>query len=53
MKGKFTSISLVFIMAFSLNAGAESPATLWPALDMLRSKEFVDLTHAFHPGIPQ
>ncbi|MFH1114894.1 MAG: cyclase family protein [Pseudomonadota bacterium] len=28
------------------------PPTLWPVVDMLRSKEFVDLTHAFHPGIP-
>jgi kynurenine formamidase len=53
MKGKFSFVSLVFIAALSSTVGAESPATLWPVVDMLRSKEFVDLTHAFHPGIPQ
>ena len=52
MKWKFAFVSLVFIMALSLNARAESPASLWPVVDMLQSKEFVDLTHAFHPGIP-
>jgi kynurenine formamidase len=39
-------------MILSLNAGAQTPPTLWPVADMLRSKEFVDLTHAFHAGIP-
>lgn len=53
MKGKFTMVSLVLIIILSLNAAAESPPTLWPLVDMLRSKEFIDLTHAFHPGIPQ
>ncbi len=52
MKWKFTFVSLVFIIALSLNARAESLASLWPVVDMLQSKEFVDLTHAFHPGIP-
>ena len=32
-------------------AAAESPG-LWPTLQALQGKRFVDLTHAFNPGIP-
>lgn len=52
MIGKYTVAFLFSILAISLTAAADSPQSLWPMLDMLRSKEFVDLTHAFHPGIP-
>jgi kynurenine formamidase len=53
MKGRFIIASLVFILTLALNADAQTPPSLWPVVEMLRSKEFVDLTHAFHPGIPQ
>jgi kynurenine formamidase len=53
MLGKYVIVSLASILTLSLNVAAESPPTLWPVVDMLRSKEFIDLTHAFHPGIPQ
>lgn len=53
MNRRFTFGSLAFILAVALSASAQTPPTLWPVADMLRSKEFVDLTHAFHPGIPQ
>ena len=33
-------------------AGAAEPPGLWPTLQMLQGKRFVDLTHAFNPGIP-
>ncbi len=52
MKGRYALISLAFIIALSSYAGAQTPPTLWPVVDQLRSKEFVDLTHAFRPGIP-
>jgi kynurenine formamidase len=53
MNLRFTFGSLAFILAVALSASAQTPPTLWPVVDMLRSKEFVDLTHSFHPGIPQ
>jgi kynurenine formamidase len=53
MKGRITVVSLVFILTVAMDAGAQTVPTLWPVVDMLRSKEFIDLTHAFHPGIPQ
>ena len=33
-------------------AGAAEPPGLWPTLQVLQGKRFVDLTHAFNPGIP-
>ncbi len=52
MKGRFTVFSWAIILSMAFNAGAQTPPTLWPVLDQLRSKEFVDLTHSFYPGIP-
>jgi kynurenine formamidase len=52
MKGKFTVISLALMMTVAVCADAQTPPSLWPVWEMLQSKEFVDLTHAFHPGIP-
>jgi kynurenine formamidase len=52
MNGRLILTSLAMILTVSFNAGAQAPPTLWPVVDQLRSKEFVDLTHAFHPGIP-
>lgn len=53
MKGRFIACALVCIVALPWSVIAETQPSLWPVVDMLRSKEFVDLTHAFHPGIPQ
>jgi kynurenine formamidase len=52
MNGRLILASLAMIFTVSFNAGAQAPPTLWAVVDQLRSKEFVDLTHAFHPGIP-
>ncbi len=52
MKGRFIFVSSVFILTLAFSAGAQTLPTLWPMVNTLRSKEFVDLTHAFHAGIP-
>jgi kynurenine formamidase len=43
--------SVMLITSLSVVAFAESPS-LWPIVKELQSKKFVDLTHAFHSGIP-
>jgi len=43
------AISCSLLLAMSVLSGEPS---LWSVCDMLRSKRFVDLTHAFEPGIP-
>ncbi len=52
MKEKVAVILLVLSAVFWTNAGCESPPSLWPVLNTLQSREFVDLTHTFHSGIP-
>ncbi len=52
MKKQLILISMLFITAFAVTVHGESPPSLWPVVEMLRSKEFVDLTHSFGPGIP-
>lgn len=52
MKVIFAAILLVLSTILWTNAGCESPPSLWRVLDTLQTREFVDLTHAFHPGIP-
>lgn len=44
---------LVFALLFcAFGAGAQEKPGLWKLLDELQSRQFVDLTHSFHPGIP-
>ncbi len=48
---------LVFLLAmFSVvipgNVRAEDTSDLWKMYDVIKAKKFVDLTHAFNPGIP-
>lgn len=52
MKAMFTVILLFVSLITCSLCVAESPASLWPVVDMLQSREFVDLTHCFKPGIP-
>ena len=52
MKTKLSSIVLLFILTASICMAAEQRASLWHVVDLLQSKKFVDLTHAFAPGIP-
>lgn len=45
--------ALVLLMFFfPLSAAAQEKPELWKVVDALQSKQFVDLTHAFSPGIP-
>lgn len=40
------------ILFFSVRAAAQEERSLWKIVEELQSKQFVDLTHSFHPGIP-
>ncbi|MFP5212542.1 MAG: cyclase family protein [Acidobacteriota bacterium] len=44
-------LSLAMLICAGSVFAQEKPG-LWEIVDKLQSKEFVDLTHAFHPGIP-
>ena len=52
MRCRFTAIAIFAIVILSVSVEAQGPKSLWPVVEMLKSKEFVDLTHAFEPGIP-
>ena len=45
---------MVIAIVFLTNVvySEDSPKSLWHITDLLQSKQFVDLTHAFKPGIP-
>jgi kynurenine formamidase len=53
MKRKEVFVLIVTMLAFSGFAFAEGPPSLWEMAKTIQSKEFVDLTHTFHPGIPR
>jgi kynurenine formamidase len=52
MKRKSVLALIIGMLTWSGCAFAEGPPSLWETVKMLQSKQFVDLTHAFHPGIP-
>lgn len=52
MIAKLVFMLVTVVISLSAAAWGESPPSLWPLLQTLRSKKFVDLTHAFSPGIP-
>jgi kynurenine formamidase len=43
---------IIGMLTCSVCVFAEGPASLWHVVKMLQSKQFVDLTHAFYPGMP-
>ncbi len=46
-------IRAFFLMLIWATAAGAQPPRLWRIADELRAKQFVDLTHAFEPGIPR
>jgi kynurenine formamidase len=52
MKQARILLFIVCLFPWSIYAFAEGPASLWDVVKMLQSRQFVDLTHAFCPGIP-
>ncbi len=52
MKTWLSCVVLVGTLVVSVTVFAEQPASLWSIVAELQSKKFVDLTHAFRPGIP-
>jgi kynurenine formamidase len=52
MKTKSIFVLIIGMLTWSVCAFADGPSSLWDVVKMLQSKQFVDLTHAFHPGIP-
>ena len=49
--GMLVLAMVLVVLAVAWTAKAEEP-TLWDVYEVLKAKEFVDLTHAFEPGIP-
>jgi kynurenine formamidase len=52
MKTRVVCICLVTVLALTTGSFAGESASLWEVVAKLQSKQFVDLTHAFFPGIP-
>jgi kynurenine formamidase len=54
MKVFYTVVLLLAAAALdsALRAPAQAPSNLITAYDVIRSHRFIDLTHAFEPGIP-
>ncbi|HYH23000.1 MAG TPA: cyclase family protein [Azospirillum sp.] len=49
---KVFAAAVAALLLTTATAGAQSPTGLWGVVEQLRGKTFVDLTHAFRPGIP-
>lgn len=47
-----SSVLLTCLMLGASGVPQAGPTSLWPLLDVLRQQRFIDLTHAFSPGIP-
>lgn len=52
MKNRFLCVICVGLWLVAAGAFAADKPSLWNVVKELQSKQFVDLTHAFHPGIP-
>ena len=52
MRAKLLCVLLVVLLGVSVNGFAADSPSLWNVVKELQSKKFVDLTHAFFPGIP-
>jgi kynurenine formamidase len=52
MKTRILCIVCVCVLAAPAWSHGGEPASLWSIVEQLQSKRFVDLTHAFYPGIP-
>jgi kynurenine formamidase len=52
MRSKLSCAVLIVVVLVPLAALAEEAPSLWNIVKSLQSKPFVDLTHAFRPGIP-
>ena len=53
MKNDAVTLLLVLGLVGSCFAGASNEPSIWPIQQTLAEKKFVDLTHAFAPGIPR
>jgi kynurenine formamidase len=52
MRTKLPCLIVILVLSVPTSALAEEAPSLWKIVQVLQSKEFVDLTHAFSPGIP-
>lgn len=52
LKHKSVYVLAFALLFFPLGAAAQEKPSLWKVVDELQSKQFVDLTHSFQPGIP-
>jgi kynurenine formamidase len=52
MKTKLSCLIGILVLFVPLSAWAEDAPSLWNIVQVLQSKRFVDMTHAFSPAIP-
>jgi kynurenine formamidase len=52
MRTKLSCLVVILALSVHVSALAEEAPSLWNIVQTLQSKQFVDLTHAFRPGIP-
>lgn len=52
MRKKAFCLIIVLALCVPISGLAEEAPSLWNIVQTLRSKQFVDMTHAFRPGIP-
>ncbi len=52
MTRKLSYLIVTLFLFSTVSASTEETPSLWNIVKMLQSKQFVDLTHAFSPGIP-
>jgi kynurenine formamidase len=52
MRKKLSCLVVMLVLSIPVSALAEEAPSLWKIVQLLQSKQFVDLTHAFGPGIP-
>jgi kynurenine formamidase len=52
MRPKLFCLAVLMFLLLPVSAHPEEAPSLWKIVEVLQSKQFVDMTHAFYPGIP-
>lgn len=52
MRTKLFCLTVIIVLFYPVSALPEEAPSLWKIVQVLQSKQFVDMTHTFCPGIP-
>jgi kynurenine formamidase len=52
MRTKLSWLAVIMLLFCPVSALSDEAPSLWKVVQTLQSKQFVDMTHAFYPGIP-